>query len=138
MAAKANQMFLNLPVKDLGRSMEFFSRIGFEFDEQFTTEDTACLVLGDNIFAMISTEERFKGFTKKEIPDTSAASQMIIALSVSSRSGVDEVASKAVAAGAAAFNDPVDHGFMYVRGFKDLDGHLWEVLYMDVEAMAGA
>ncbi|TQR19719.1 VOC family protein [Psychrobacillus vulpis] len=132
MAIKADNIFVNLPVKDVKNSMEFFSAIGFEFNMQFSDEQTACLLIGENLFAMIMTEERFKQFTKKEIPDTATNAQAIMAIGVQSKDLVDEIVDKALANGASFYNEPQDLGFMYSRSFQDLDNHLWEVLYMDL------
>jgi uncharacterized protein len=124
------QVFINLPVKDLERSKEFFIKLGYSFNPQFTDQNAACLVISDEIYAMLLVHDFFKGFTKKEIADTSRTAEAIIALSTDSRKKVDELVNKAVKAGAEP-TDPVDHGFMYQWGFQDLDGHLWEIFYMD-------
>ncbi|WP_334074454.1 MULTISPECIES: VOC family protein [Paenibacillus] len=131
MALQLNQVFINLPVKDLDKSMAFYKEIGFEFNAQFTNENAACLVISEHIFAMLQTEEYFKGFTNKEIPDTRSQAQMILAFSATSREQVDDIVNRAMAAGASKYNEPQDHGFMYSWSFQDLDGHLWEVLYME-------
>ncbi|GIO85068.1 extradiol dioxygenase [Paenibacillus faecis] len=131
MALQLNQVFINLPVRDLNKSMAFYKEIGFEFNAQFTNENAACLVISEHIFAMLQTEEHFKGFTNKEIPDTTTQAQMILAFSAASKEQVDDIVNRAMAAGASKYNDPQDHGFMYGWSFQDLDGHLWEVLYMD-------
>ena len=125
------QIFVNLPVKDLERSKNFFTALGYSFNSQFTDENAACLVISDNIYAMLLVEPFFKSFTQKEITDTSHSTEAILALGVDSREQVDELADKAMAAGAGKYNDPSDQGFMYSRSFQDPDGHLWEVLYMD-------
>lgn len=135
MAIKLQQMFVNLPVKDLERSMEFFTQVGFEFNPMFTNEQAAALVLGDNLFAMLLVPDFFKGFTSKPIPDASMA-EAIVALSADSREQVDEIVNKALAAGGKRYVEPVDHGFMYEWGFEDPDGHLWSFVYMDPSAMA--
>ncbi|WP_423802566.1 VOC family protein [Neobacillus sp. SAB-20_R2A] len=124
-------IFVNLPVKNLEKTMGFFSKVGFEFNPQFTNESAACMVINQNMYVMLLVEEYFKSFTKKEIPNTEKSSQAIIALSVESRQEVDKLAEKALAAGATPTNDPQDHGFMYSRSFADLDGHLWEVFFME-------
>lgn len=134
MAVKLSNVFVNLPIKDLNATMGFFTKIGFEFNMQFTDDKAACLVLGDNIYAMLLKEEFFQTFIKKEIADASRSTEVITALSADSREQVDELADKALAAGAKQYNDPVDHGFMYTRSFEDLDGHLWEITYMDMSA----
>ncbi|MCH1640043.1 VOC family protein [Paenibacillus timonensis] len=135
MAVTLGNIFVNLPVKDLQRTMKFFQGVGFEFNPQFTDEKAACLVIGENIFAMLLTEEFFKSFTKKEIPDTAGYSEVIVALSADSRGQVDEIVNKALASGGKPYSDPVDHGFMYTWSFQDPDGHLWEVMFMDPSAV---
>ncbi|GIP59492.1 VOC family protein [Paenibacillus sp. FSL W8-0186] len=131
MALQCNQIFVNLPVKDLPKTKNFFEQVGFEFNPQFTDEKAACLVISEHIYAMLLSEAYFKTFTKKDIPDTKENAEVIVALSASSREQVDEIVERALAAGGQPFNDPVDHGFMYTRSFQDPDGHLWEVVYMD-------
>lgn len=136
MALTAGQIFVNLPVKDLKKSIDFFTKVGFEFNEQFTDDNAACLVLGENIYAMLLVEDFFKGFTKAAIPETSAGNQVIVALAADSREQVDEIVHRAFEAGAKPFNEPDDHGWMYSHSFRDPDGHPWEFLYMDVQAAA--
>ncbi|MCV4235705.1 VOC family protein [Virgibacillus sp. LDC1] len=131
MALKSDNIFVNLPVKDLERTKDFFSKIGFEFNAQFTDKNAACLVIGDNIFAMLLTEDYFKTFTKKDLSNAANTTEVILALSAESREQVDEIVNAALSAGGSPSNDPVDHGFMYGWSFQDPDGHLWEVMYMD-------
>ncbi|WP_429844487.1 VOC family protein [Brevibacillus sp. FIR094] len=135
MALQSNQIFVNLPVKDLNKSIDFFTAIGYEFNPQFTDQNAACLVIGENIFAMLLVEEFFQTFTKKELTDANRSTEVIVALSADSRAQVDEIVSKALDAGATPSKDPVDHGFMYSWSFQDLDGHLWEFLHMDQGAV---
>lgn len=135
MATKADNIFVNLPVKDLKKTMDFFSKVGFEFNPQFTNENAACMVIGDNIYAMLLVEEFFQTFTKKEIADATKSTEVIVALSADSREKVDEIVNRALAAGGKPANDPVDHGFMYGWSFQDVDGHLWEFIYMDQSAV---
>ncbi|EJL22563.1 VOC family protein [Brevibacillus sp. BC25] len=135
MALQSNQIFVNLPVKDLNKSIDFFTAIGYEFNPQFTDQNAACLVIGENIFAMLLVEEFFQTFTKKELTDSTRSTEVIVALSADSRAQVDEIVNKAFAAGATPSKDKVDHGFMYSWSFQDLDGHLWEFLYMDQGAV---
>ncbi|XEC94388.1 VOC family protein [Paenibacillus tarimensis] len=135
MALKANQIFVNLPVKDLKKSMEFFSKVGFEFNPQFTDENAACMVIGDNIYAMLLVHDFFKTFTKKQISDTTDKTEVIVALTAESREHVDEIVNRAFEAGAKPANDKTDHGFMYGWSFQDVDGHLWEFFYMDMNAI---
>lgn len=137
MALKAKRIFINLPVKDLKKTMAFFEAVGFEFNMQFTGDDAAALVIGDNIVAMLLHEPYFQTFTRKSINDASQSTEVILAFSADSRAAVDEIVQRALAAGAAPYNDPVDHGFMYSWSFEDLDGHLWEVVYLDEAAAEG-
>lgn len=125
------KIFVNLPVKDLKKSMEFFSKIGFDFNPQFTDETAACMVVSGNIFAMLLTEEKFKTFTPKQISDATKSTEVLVGLSRESRDKVDEMVRAAVAAGGRTYKEPEDHGFMYGHGFEDLDGHIWELIYMD-------
>lgn len=127
----ATQIFVNLPVKDLNRSVEFFTKLGFTFNAQFTDENATCMVISDTIYAMLLVEKFFKTFTKKEIADATKTTEAIIALSMDSRERVDEIGDKALAAGGKESNETQDHGFMYTRSFQDPDGHIWEIFYMD-------
>ena len=131
------QIFVNLPIKDMARSQAFFKALGLSFNKQFTNEQGACLEIADNIYAMLLVEPFFQGFTKLPISDARKATEVLIALSCDSRAEVDGMVAKAVAAGATTPNAPMDHGFMYQHGFADLDGHQWEVFWMD-EAAAPA
>ncbi|MFB4424643.1 VOC family protein [Streptomyces sp. QL37] len=130
-------IFVNLPVKDLGTTKNFFSKLGFGFNPQFSDESTACLVISDTIFAMLISEPRFKDFTKKEIADASRTTEVLLALSAESREKVDEMADAALAAGGSPANETQDMGFMYGRSFQDPDGHIWEVIWMDPAAVEG-
>jgi predicted lactoylglutathione lyase len=134
----AQMIFVNLPVKDLETSKSFWSKLGYSFNPQFTDENAACLVFSDTIYAMLLTEARFKDFTKKEIADAATSTEAILCLSADSREKVDELVDGALAAGGSPSNDPQDYGFMYGRSFQDPDNHLWEVMWMDVEAMQRA
>lgn len=129
------KIFVNLPVKDLNKTKEFFLKLGFECNPQFTNEQAACLVINDAIYVMLLVEEYFKTFTKKEIADSSKSTEAILCLSVDSREKVDEMVSKALAAGGKPFYDAQDHGFMYGWSFQDIDGHLWELIYMEEDAV---
>jgi uncharacterized protein len=124
-------MFANLAVKDLKQSMEFFSKLGFEFNPQFTNDLAASMVIGDNMFAMLLTHDHFKNFTKKEIADATSTTESIIALAVNSREEVNTYVEKAIEAGGKEPMKAQDHGFMYQRSIEDLDGHIWEFFYMD-------
>ena len=125
------KIFVNLPVKNLNKSIEFFTKLGFRFNQQFTDETATCMIVTDDIFVMLLTEEKFKTFTPKEICDAKKSTEVLVALSYDNRSDVDDMVRKAVAAGGSTYNEPQDHGFMYAHGFQDLDGHIWEVFYME-------
>jgi uncharacterized protein len=127
----ATQIFVNLPVQDLGKSMNFFESLGFAFNPQFTNETAACMVVSANIYVMLLTNAKFKEFTPKEICDATRSTEVLVALSCESQSEVDELVRKAVAAGGSTYNDPKDYGFMYTHGFQDLDGHIWELFRME-------
>ena len=131
----AKQIFVNLPVKDLPKSIDFFTKLGFTFNPQFTDENATCMIIGENIFAMLLVEKFFKTFTKKEISDSTKTTEVILALAMDSRESVDDMVAKALQAGGTAPNDKQDHGWMYSHGFEDPDGHVWEVLYMDESAI---
>lgn len=124
------QIFVNLPVKDLEKTKAFFTALGFGFNPKFTDEKAACLVLGENIFAMLITEPFFKTFTPKRIANTATHVEVLKAINVESRSLVDELFQKAIAAGGTAGKQQ-DYGWMYSHGFEDLDGHIWEVFWQD-------
>jgi uncharacterized protein len=129
------KIFVNLPVKNLDTSVEFFTDLGFSFNQQFTDETATCMIVTDDIFVMLLTEEKFKSFTPKEICDAKKYTEVLVGLSLESRAKVDEMVRKAVAAGGATYNEPQDHGFMYGHGFQDLDGHIWELIYMEPSAV---
>jgi predicted lactoylglutathione lyase len=131
------KLFLNLPVQDLGRSVDFFTRLGFEFDARFTDESATCMIVGDDAFVMLLVEARFKDFVKKDLCDTSTHTEAIVAVSADSREDVDRFADTALGAGGSPSNEPIDLGFMYGRSFQDPDGHLWEVFHMDPSALEG-
>ena len=132
----STKIYVNLPVKDLERSKEFFGRLGFEFDPKFTDRNATCMIVGENNFVMLLTEEFFGKFTKKELSDTARATEVILALSAESREKVDEMFDRAIAAGGAAGVEPVDENSMYNRSFEDPDGHLWEIFFMEQSAAA--
>lgn len=129
--ANLHKIFVNLPVQDLPRSMDFFQTLGYMFNKQFTDEKAACLVLGDDIFVMLLVKTFFKGFITKEVADANQVAEMIISLSVDSRVAVDTLVKKALMAGGSPSKEPNDMGFMYSWSFLDPDGHHWEVFYMD-------
>ena len=129
------QIFVNLPVKDLPRSRAFFECMGYSFNPQFSNDQGACLVISDTIYAMLLTEPFFQTFTKKPIADAKKSTEVLICLSCESKAEVDQLVAKAVAAGGKAPNPVQDHGFMYGHGFEDLDGHVWELMHMDPDAV---
>ncbi|WP_295526879.1 VOC family protein [uncultured Pseudacidovorax sp.] len=124
------QIYVNLPCKNLPASKAFFEALGYRFNPQFTNEMGACLELGENLYAMLLTEDFARGFTAKPLVDAKAATEVLVCLSCESREEVDELVAKARAAGAAVPRPPQDHGFMYGHGFEDLDGHIWELAFM--------
>ncbi|KQW68687.1 VOC family protein [Methylibium sp. Root1272] len=130
------QIFVNLPVKDLPRSMAFFKALGYGFDANFTNDLAACLVLAPNLYAMLLTEPFFKGFTDKPIADARQTTEVLVCLSCESRAEVDALVAKALAAGATVPRPPQDHGFMYGHGYEDLDGHIWELVHMSGDPSA--
>jgi predicted lactoylglutathione lyase len=130
-ANMATQIFVNLPVKNLNQSVAFFTKLGYAFNPEFTNENAACMIVSDDIFVMLLTEDKFKTFTPKAICDATKSTEVLVCLSSESRKEVDEMVRKAVAAGGTTYNEPQDHGFMYGHGFQDLDGHIWELVYME-------
>jgi predicted lactoylglutathione lyase len=138
MGVTAEKIFVNLPVKDLNESVDFFTKLGFEFNAQFTDENATCMIISENIFVMLLVESFFKTFIKKEIADATKSTEVIVALSAESKEKVDEIVNKALAAGGKASNDPMDYGFMYQWSFQDIDGHQWEIIYMDESAVEQA
>lgn len=131
MSFQLDKIFVNLPVKDLKKSMEFFSQIGFTFNPQFTDEKATCMVIHEHIYAMLLVNEYFKTFTSKLIVDAQQHTEVIVSLSAQSREEVDIIVNRALDAGGQAYADTRDLGFMYQRSFADLDGHQWEIFYMD-------
>lgn len=131
----APKLFVNLPVKDLDETVRFFTALGFTFDKNFTDDNATCMNLNDEAFVMLLVEPFFQRFTKKGLADASSSTEVIMALSAGSRVEVDELADKALAAGAKPSNDPMNEGPMYSRSFQDVDDHLWEVFFMDEAAM---
>ena len=127
----SRKMFVNLAVKDLGRSMDFFRGLGFQFDPKFTNDKGACMIISGEAYVMLLSEPFFKTFTNKQICETASHTEGLFALSCDSRAEVDELVNMAKAAGGKHAMDPQDHGFMYGWSFYDLDGHHWEVLWMD-------
>lgn len=131
----STQIFVNLPVKNLKQSIAFFTQLGFQFNPQFTDDTATCMIISETIFVMLLTYEKFKTFTPNEICDTTKSTEVLTCLSMESRTKVDEMVRNAIAAGGATYNEPQDHGFMYAHGFQDLDGHIWELVYMEPDAI---
>lgn len=125
------QIFVNLAVKDLKASIAFFTKLGFSFNPQFTDDNATCMIIGENMFAMLLVEKFFATFTPKAICDATKSAEVLVALACENRAEVDDYVRKAIAAGGNTYKDPNDLGFMYQHGFQDLDGHVWEVFYMD-------
>jgi predicted lactoylglutathione lyase len=130
----ATKIFVNLPVKDLNKSKDFFTNIGFTINPQFTDDTAACVVISEDIYAMILTHAKFKEFTKKQIADATQTTEVLTCLTTDSKDKVNEMVDKAIAAGGTEARDPMDYGFMFARSFNDPDGHIWEVMWMDMNA----
>lgn len=128
------QIYVNLPVRNLERTKEFFTSLGFGFNPQFTNEQAACMVVSDDIYVMLLVESFFQTFTKKPVADARKVTEVLVCLSAESRQKVDDMVAKAVAAGGTVPREPQDHGFMYGHAFEDLDGHIWELVYMEPAA----
>jgi predicted lactoylglutathione lyase len=130
------KIFVNLPVSDLKKTMDFFGKLGFSFNPVFTDENAACLVISDDIYAMLLVEKFFKSFIPgKEICDSRRSTETLVSLTAGSRQEVDEMIRKAVAAGGSEYRQAQDYGWMYGRAFQDIDGHIWEVLHANLDAM---
>ena len=137
-APTPHKLFVNIPVQNVQRSIVFFEALGFAFNPQFTDASSTCMLVGEDAYFMLLEHERFEGFSKRPTGDRSTETNALFALSVKSRSEVDEMVSKAIAAGGSPAVEPQDHGFMYGSSFRDLDGHHWEVFWMDMSAMPAA
>ena len=131
----STKIFVNLPVKDLSRSIDFFTKLGFSFNQQFTDENATCMVITDDIYAMLLVEKVFQSFTTKEVADATRTTEAIVALGLDRREQVDELADKALANGGQPVKEPMDQDLMYGRSFQDPDGHIWEVFYLDPAAV---
>ncbi len=127
----AKKLFVNLPVTDLNKSVEFFSALGFAFNPDFTDENATCMIVNDDAFVMLLVEGFFKTFTNKPIADAAAVTETILSVAVESRDAVDELIRAALTAGGTPAHEALDYGFMYNHSFHDPDGHLWEVFWMD-------
>jgi predicted lactoylglutathione lyase len=132
---RSRRIFVNLAVRDLKRSMDFFGKLGFSFNPQFTDDRAACMIVSEDAYVMLLSETFFQTFTRKMLCDTSKYAEGLFALSCSSRAEVDEMVKKAVAGGGKHAMEPQDHGFMYGWSFNDLDGHQWEIIWMDPKAV---
>jgi predicted lactoylglutathione lyase len=130
-AVPPRQIFVNLPVNDLSRSIEFFTKLGYKFNAQYTDETATCMIVSESIFVMLLTEAKFKTFTPKAVSDARQSTEVLVCLTCASREGVDELVRKAIAAGGSTYAEAKDYGFMYQHGFQDLDGHLWELVWMN-------
>ncbi|MFD5285020.1 VOC family protein [Streptomyces rubrogriseus] len=130
-------IFVNLATNDLAAAKKFFAGLGWEMNAQFSDDSTASFPVSDTIIVMVHTPQKYREFTKKEIADSTKTSEVLIALSAESREKVDELVEKAVAAGGSVSGETQDHGFMYGRAFDDLDGHTFEVAWMDPAAVQG-
>jgi predicted lactoylglutathione lyase len=127
-------IFVNLPVKDLDASRDFFTELGFKFSPEFSDDNAACMIVDENIYVMLLVEERFRDFINGEISDATTTTEVLTCLSADSKEHVDDTIAKAIAAGGKAWKPTVDEGFMYGGSFQDLDGHVWELAYMESPA----
>jgi uncharacterized protein len=137
-AKTSRKIFVNLPVRELKRSVEFFTRLGFGFDPQFTDHKATCMIVSEEAFVMLLEADRFSDFTRRPLADAHKVTEALFAISAESRAEVDKLADAALAGGGTQAMPPQDHGFMYQRSFYDLDGHHWEVLHMDLAAFQAA
>ena len=131
----SRKLFVNLPVKELDRSVRFFTALGFSFNAHFTDETATCMIVSESSFVMLLTEEKFRQFTPRQLCDTKQATEVLLCLSAESRAEVDQLVAKAVAAGGSLYKEPIDFGFMYGHSFQDPDGHQWEVMFMEPAAV---
>ena len=129
------KIFVNLPVRDLPKAKSFFGKLGFNFNPQFTDETAACMIISEHAYVMLLTHEKFKAFAPNPIGDATRSTEVLVAISCENRGKVDDLVARAIAAGGKTYNKPKDYGFMYAHGFQDLDGHVWEVFYMDPSAI---
>jgi predicted lactoylglutathione lyase len=131
----ATKVFINLPVKDLEKSMAFFTGLGYSFNPQFTDEKAGCMVISESIFAMLLSEPYFKTFTRKEVANALVSTEVLIALDAPSREDVQKTVAQARELGGTIYAEPQDHGWMFQHSFADLDGHQWELVYMDASQL---
>ena len=132
-----HQIFVNLPVADLARSVDFFTRLGFSFDPRFTDDSATCMLVGERIFVMLLTRDRFATYTRKPVADAQVSTEVLLAVSLESREAVDRMVSAAVSSGGSLYDEPKDHGWMYQHSFADPDGHQWEVMHADMTRFQG-
>ena len=131
------KLFVNIPVRDLQRSIDFFEALGFAFNVQFTDATATCMLVGEDAYFMLLTRDKFQEFSKRPVADSEKTTTALYAFSVNSRAEVEDIVNKALGAGGLRAHDPQDHGFMYQWSFFDLDGHHWEVFWMDPAAVNG-
>ena len=132
------KLFVNLAVEDLDRSIAFFTKLGFEFDEAFADPTATCMLIGEDAYAMLLVKSRFAEFANKQMCDPSTHAETILGISAETYESVDELVATALEAGGTSAGEPQDHGFMYSRSFHDPDGHHWEVVWMDPAVIAEA
>ena len=135
---RATKIFVNLPVKSLPNSVAFFTKLGFKFDTKFTDETATCMIVAEGIYVMLLTVEKFKTFTTKKLCNANKSIEVLLCLTCESRGKVDDMIYKAITAGATLYSEPQDYGFMYGHGFQDLDGHVWELIYMQPNTVSKA
>ncbi|MBP7282189.1 MAG: VOC family protein [Leptospiraceae bacterium] len=133
----ATNIFLNLPVKDLNKSVEFFTKLGYTFNQQFTDANATCMIISDTIYVMLLVESYFQTFTTKQIVDANKSCEALLGLSAESKEAVDKLADKAISAGGVEPKPAQDLGFMYSRSYNDLDGHTWEIFWMNPNHVQG-
>lgn len=131
----SQKIFVNLPVKDLNKSIEFFTKLGYSFNPKFTDQNATCMIVSDDIYVMLLTEQFFRTFTNKEISDAKKTTEVLLSLTAENKEAVNQFMKKALDAGGKEPREPQDHGWMYGRSFEDLDGHIWEIFYMDESAL---
>jgi predicted lactoylglutathione lyase len=131
----ARKTFVNLAIKDVQRSRDFFAALGFTFNEQFSDEKAFCMIVSEEAFVMMLSEPFFKGFTPNEVADATKVTEVLVCVSADSRAEVDQMITTAIAKGGREPREAQDHGFMYNRAFQDLDGHIWEIVWMDMSGM---
>ena len=128
------QIYVNMPVKNLKKSIQFFTKLGFTFNQKFTDENATCMIISENIFVMLLVENFFKSFIKKDICDAHKDTEVLMGITAESKASVNEIVKKAVDSGGRETKEPQDHGWMYTRSFEDLDGHIWEIFYLNESA----